>query len=248
MSATIPSRSAFFDVAIGERQVEIFGDGEIVEQVILLENEADIFFVQLDAVAIIELVDRVIEQVVFAFPRAVEHADDAHQRGLARARWSHDRDEVAFRDVQVDAAQHPGLPRARFVNFSTFVSLDQVASRSLTIYGRVWAAANRRSVTISVASSGPIAPAEIADRSENQFACSSAESECVQFLEQFEQARHRQILRRRHHGASVTPSVKSNSAIAGSEVDRLPCDNDCSWKNAENSATGGQAFVRCRHG
>ena len=56
----------FLDVAIGKRQVQILGDGEVIEQVILLENKADIFFVQLHAAAIIQLVHRIIEQVIFA--------------------------------------------------------------------------------------------------------------------------------------------------------------------------------------
>jgi len=62
---------SFLDVAIGEGQVEIFRDGEIIEQVVLLENEADIFFVQFDAAAIIELMDGIFEKVIFAFPGAI---------------------------------------------------------------------------------------------------------------------------------------------------------------------------------
>ena len=47
-----------------------------------------------------ELVHRLIEEVVLAGPRAVVHADDVQQRRLAGARRPHDRDELAFLDVE----------------------------------------------------------------------------------------------------------------------------------------------------
>src|ERR1700689_3994969 len=84
---------------------------------ILLENEADIFFMQLDATAIVEFVDGVLEQIVFALPGAVEHADDAHERGFSRAGWPHDGDEFAVFNIEIDAAKDPGFPRAGFIRF-----------------------------------------------------------------------------------------------------------------------------------
>ena len=63
---------------------------------ILLEDKADIFLVQLDAAAVVQLVHGDCRQVIFALPGAVEHADDAHQRGFAGARGAHDGDKIAF--------------------------------------------------------------------------------------------------------------------------------------------------------
>jgi hypothetical protein len=107
----------FLDVAIGKRQIEIFRDGEIIEQVILLKNEADVFFVQLDAAAIVEFMHRVFEQIIFALPRAIEHADDAHERRFSGARGAHDGDELAVFDIEIDPAEHPGFSRTGFIRF-----------------------------------------------------------------------------------------------------------------------------------
>ena len=103
------------DVAIRERDVEVLVDGEVIEQVIALEHEADVLLVQLGAVLRAELVHRLIEEVVLAGPGAVVHADDVEQRRLAGARRPHDRDELALLDVDVDAPQHvaSGWCRAR---------------------------------------------------------------------------------------------------------------------------------------
>src|SRR5690606_18747617 len=52
---------------------------------------------------------------VAAVAGGVEATDQVHQRGLARARRPHDRDEVATRDAQVDALErhHFGLGAGR---------------------------------------------------------------------------------------------------------------------------------------
>ena len=44
--------------------------------------------------------------------RAVVHAEDVQQRGLAGARRPHDRDEFARLDIERNPAQHESLPRA----------------------------------------------------------------------------------------------------------------------------------------
>jgi hypothetical protein len=46
---------------------------------------------------------------VFAGVLAVEHSQDGEQRGLARARRTHDRDEIAFGDLEADLAENPSL-------------------------------------------------------------------------------------------------------------------------------------------
>src|ERR1700683_5292118 len=62
----------FLDIAIGERQVEILGDGQVIEQMILLKHESDIFLVQLNPAAIIQFMNGVLKQLVLALPCAVE--------------------------------------------------------------------------------------------------------------------------------------------------------------------------------
>ena len=105
----------FAHVAIGEREIQIFRDGEIIEQVVLLEDESDILLVELDAAAIVEFVDGMAEEVILTFPGAVEHADDGHQGRFAGARRAHYGDEFAFANFGVDAAQDPGSAGADFV-------------------------------------------------------------------------------------------------------------------------------------
>src|SRR5579862_8403081 len=149
-----PFALGFLDVAVGKRQIEIFRDGEIIEQVILLEDKADIFLVQLDTAAIVEFVDGIFEQIIFAFPGAIQHTDDTHQRGLARARWAHDGDEVALGNIEIDPAEHPRLPRAGFVSLFHIYQLDHVASLSLESESRAYSTLS----TISVASSSQLPP------------------------------------------------------------------------------------------
>src|SRR5713101_1343713 len=93
------------DIFVGERDFEIFEDGEIVDEVIALEDEADVGFVQLVAFLDVEFVDGLIVKIVFAVPRAVEHADDAEQRGFSGTGRSHEGDEFAGLNVQGDAAE-----------------------------------------------------------------------------------------------------------------------------------------------
>ena len=100
------------DVAVGERDVEVLGDREVVEQVVLLEDEADVLFVELDALLRLHRVDLVLEQPVFARPVVVEHAEDREQGRLAGARGAHDRHELALGDREVDPAEQEGLAGA----------------------------------------------------------------------------------------------------------------------------------------
>ena len=86
-------------VPVRQRDVEVLGDGEIVDQVVLLEDEADVLLVQRDALLVAHRVHRVAEEEELARPRAVEHAEDREQRRLAGARRAHDRHELARLNV-----------------------------------------------------------------------------------------------------------------------------------------------------
>src|SRR5258708_6237326 len=113
------------NIFIRKRDFEILENGEIVDQVIALENEADVRFVQLVAFLDVEFVDRLIVEVVFAAPRAVEHADDAEQSGFSRAGRTHEGDEFALLNVQRDAAQHKKLAAASLENLLEISQLNQ---------------------------------------------------------------------------------------------------------------------------
>src|SRR4029077_5255202 len=98
--------------------------------------EADVFLVQLHAVPIVELVHSVVHQVILSFPCAVEHSDDAHQRGFSRSGRAHDGDELAIGYVQIDAAQHPGFPCAGFIRLFNIGQLDHELSSPIEHFYR----------------------------------------------------------------------------------------------------------------
>ena len=49
--------------------------------------------------------DRLIHEVILAGPGTVVHSNQVEQRGLARARRPHDRNKLAFLDIDIYAAQ-----------------------------------------------------------------------------------------------------------------------------------------------
>src|SRR5437773_1305654 len=69
-------------VAGGEGDFQVLGDGELVEEMELLEDETDVALSELGADLGRELVHRLAEKVVLALEGAVEHAEDGEQRRL----------------------------------------------------------------------------------------------------------------------------------------------------------------------
>ena len=72
-------------VAIGKGNVQVFVDGEIVEQMISLENKADLLVPKRGAFLWFEIVDRHVLEKIFAAPSVVVHAEDVKKRGLTCA-------------------------------------------------------------------------------------------------------------------------------------------------------------------
>src|SRR5689334_18404178 len=96
-------------VAVGERDVEVLRDGEVVEQVVLLEDEPDVLLVELDPLLRLQPVDLVVEQPILARPVVIEHPEDREQGRLARPRRPHDGHELPGLDGQADPPQQEGL-------------------------------------------------------------------------------------------------------------------------------------------
>src|SRR5688572_9571973 len=92
-------------MAIRERNIEVLVNGEIVEEMIILENETDLFVPQRRALLRFEGMDRVFLEEIFAGPGVVVHPEDVEQRRFAGAGRPHDGNEVAFVNLQVDVAQ-----------------------------------------------------------------------------------------------------------------------------------------------
>ena len=105
------------NVFVGQGDFKIFVDGKIVYKVVGLENEADVVLVELVALLGAEFVDVVLEEIVFAGPSAIKHAENAEQGGLPCPGGSHDGDELAGLDIESDAAKDIESLRAGFEGF-----------------------------------------------------------------------------------------------------------------------------------
>src|SRR3546814_8914276 len=84
-------------------------------QVVELEHEADVLAAPLRQLAGAHAVDARAVDLDLAAAGRVQAADQVEQGGLARTRGTHQRDEVALVDVQVQAVQHGDLLRAALV-------------------------------------------------------------------------------------------------------------------------------------
>ena len=113
------------NVFVREGDLEILENCQVVDQVIALEDKADVGLVQLVALFDAQLVNRLFQKVELPAPRPVEHADDAQQRGLPRARGSHDGDEFAAVDLQRDPAQEKELVWAGLDRFFKIAHSNQ---------------------------------------------------------------------------------------------------------------------------
>ncbi len=89
-----------FDVALG---------AEHREQVVELEDEADVPRAPFGELSAGEPVDSLAGHLHFALVGAVEPADQVQQRGLARAGGTHQGQELTGGHLQVDAVQHLDL-------------------------------------------------------------------------------------------------------------------------------------------
>ena len=103
------------DIFIRERQVDVLAHGEIVEQVIALENHADIALGQFATLLAFHVMDSLLAKPVLAQPLIVEQGKHIQQRGLPRSGRPHESDELTLANLQIDAAQDPGLSGRGFV-------------------------------------------------------------------------------------------------------------------------------------
>ena len=91
--------------AIGQRQLDVFKNGQIADQIEALENEPDLAIA--DAGAIRERKVRhlgALERIAAA-RRRVEQAENGEQRRFAAAGWAGDRDVFARPDIEMNAGE-----------------------------------------------------------------------------------------------------------------------------------------------
>ena len=93
---------------VEQGHLQVFVNRLLVDQVIGLEDEADVPPVHLGALLLAQTADLPAEKPVLAGRRFVEHAHDVQQRRLAGAARPHDRQELPLLDLEVHVAQHVG--------------------------------------------------------------------------------------------------------------------------------------------
>src|SRR5664280_1169512 len=77
------------DVPVRQRNVQVLVDRQVVDQVVALEDEADILLVQLHPLAGFHAVDLMAHKLEFPRPGAVQHPQDAEKSGFPRPGRTH---------------------------------------------------------------------------------------------------------------------------------------------------------------
>lgn len=76
---------------------------------VTLKNEANVLFVKLGAILLIDAMDRMIQEIVLTGPGGVMHPEKMQQRGFPRPGGAHHRNKLTLFDVNVDAAKDIGF-------------------------------------------------------------------------------------------------------------------------------------------
>ena len=103
--AACSRRSAFFETGELQRQLDIFQRGQHRDQIELLEDEADVLVAPAGDLAVAERAQVLAEDADLAAGGPVHGGDQVQQRGFARARRPHERDELALVDLEVDVVE-----------------------------------------------------------------------------------------------------------------------------------------------
>ena len=104
------------NVFVGERQIDVLLHRQVVEQVIALEDHADIALGQFGALLALHRVHGLLAKPVLACPLVVEQGEHIQQRRLPRSRRPHDGDELAFAGCRGRCGAEPRSGRLRFCN------------------------------------------------------------------------------------------------------------------------------------
>src|SRR5512146_2563628 len=96
-------------VLVGEGEIDILGNCQIVEQVIALKNHADALPGKIGALPAAEAMDRRATEPVLSTPTVIEKSQHIQQRRLACSGWPHDGDKLALANGEPDLPQHPGF-------------------------------------------------------------------------------------------------------------------------------------------
>ena len=90
---------------VGQRELDVLEDRVLLDQVVRLEDEAEVAAADLGELVVVEPGDVAAAQEVLAAGGAVEAAQQVEHGALARARRAHDGDVLAGVEVDRDAPQ-----------------------------------------------------------------------------------------------------------------------------------------------
>src|SRR5437868_6024277 len=92
-------------LAIGERQLDVFIDGEITDEVETLEDEADLLVANASAVGKVQTLHRLAVENIRTVCRSVEQANNRQQRRLSAAGRACHRNVLAFANLEMNAGK-----------------------------------------------------------------------------------------------------------------------------------------------
>src|ERR1700731_3332596 len=95
----------FTEAPIRKRDIEVLVNGQIVEQMVALKNETDLFVAQSRALFRFQMMDGGLAEKIFAVPTVVVHANDVEERRFTRTRGAHHGNKLSFVDFETDIAQ-----------------------------------------------------------------------------------------------------------------------------------------------
>ena len=111
------------DACVDERQGDVLERRDAREQVEVLEDEPDLLVARPREGIVVEAGDLLPVKLVGALRRAVEAAEDVHERRLARAGRPHQSGELALVDIRRDAVERGELLAADVIDFLDAVEL-----------------------------------------------------------------------------------------------------------------------------
>ena len=110
---------------VGERQLDVFVNREIADQIEALEDEADLLVADARPLGEIQVLRRVAVQRIAAAGGRIEQPDDRQQRRFAAARRAGDGDVFALVDLHMDAGQRMRLNLVGVEDLRKALNFDQ---------------------------------------------------------------------------------------------------------------------------
>ena len=93
-------------ILVGERQIDVLGHGEVVEQVVALEDHADALAGEFGALLAVERVHRRSPNQYSPSQLSSSKCQHIQQRRFPCSGWAHHGDKLALANGEPDAAQH----------------------------------------------------------------------------------------------------------------------------------------------